>query len=90
VKGKTIFLVIFVSKAVPDQTGSFAKFVIPNKIGQAASTIFFPNTTTTMAFRDFQHSLGKLTSEVKSQIAKNNPLQNEETKKISMWIFQVQ
>ncbi|KAI9283996.1 hypothetical protein BC943DRAFT_280236 [Umbelopsis sp. AD052] len=41
-----------------------------------------------MAFRDFQHSLGKLTSEVKSQIAKNNPLQNEETKKMSMWIFQ--
>ncbi|KAG2178851.1 hypothetical protein INT43_001697 [Umbelopsis isabellina] len=41
-----------------------------------------------MAFRDLQHQLGKLTSEVKTQIAKNNPLQNEETKDISMWIFQ--
>ncbi|KAH8554360.1 Eisosome component PIL1-domain-containing protein [Umbelopsis sp. PMI_123] len=41
-----------------------------------------------MAFRDLQHSLGKLTSEVRTQIARNNPLQNEETKNISMWIFQ--
>ncbi|KAI8990871.1 hypothetical protein BDF20DRAFT_6699 [Mycotypha africana] len=41
-----------------------------------------------MNFKDLQFSIGKLKADVHSQIAKNNPLQKQDTKALSMWIFQ--
>ncbi|CAO3589172.1 unnamed protein product [Absidia cylindrospora] len=40
-----------------------------------------------MNFKDFQYSIGRLTTDVRSQLARNNPLQNQDTKALSMWIF---
>ncbi|KAI8367629.1 Eisosome component PIL1-domain-containing protein [Radiomyces spectabilis] len=40
-----------------------------------------------MNFKDLQYSLGKLTTDVRSQIARNNPLQKQDTKTLSLWIF---
>ncbi|CAO3593341.1 unnamed protein product [Absidia cylindrospora] len=41
-----------------------------------------------MNFKDLQFSLGKLSSDVKSHMAKNNPLHKQDTKALSVWIFQ--
>ncbi|KAI8327697.1 Eisosome component PIL1-domain-containing protein [Chlamydoabsidia padenii] len=40
-----------------------------------------------MNFKDLQYSIGKLTTDVRSQLARNNPLQKQDTKALSMWIF---
>lgn len=41
-----------------------------------------------MNFKDFQFSIGKLKADVHSQIAKNNPLHRQDTKALSLWIYQ--
>ncbi|SAM06274.1 hypothetical protein [Absidia glauca] len=41
-----------------------------------------------MNFKDLQFSLGKLSSDVKSHMAKKNPLHKQDTKALSVWIFQ--
>jgi hypothetical protein len=41
-----------------------------------------------MNFKDLQFSLGKLSSDVKSHMAKKNPLYKNDTKVLSVWIFQ--
>lgn len=41
-----------------------------------------------MAFRDLQFNIGKLTTNVKSQVAKNNPLQNQDTRALNLWLFE--
>lgn len=41
-----------------------------------------------MNFKDLQFSIGKFKADVSSQIAKNNPLQKQDTKALSLWIFQ--
>ncbi|KAI9303820.1 hypothetical protein BJ944DRAFT_164758 [Cunninghamella echinulata] len=40
-----------------------------------------------MNFKDLQFSLGKLSSDVKTHIAKKNPLHKQDTKTLSLWIF---
>lgn len=40
-----------------------------------------------MNFKDLQYSIGRLTTDVRSQLARNNPLQKQDTKALSMWIF---
>ncbi|ORX63184.1 hypothetical protein DM01DRAFT_1267041, partial [Hesseltinella vesiculosa] len=39
-----------------------------------------------MTFKDLQYSIGKLSSDVQSHMAKNNPLHNQNTKALSVWI----
>lgn len=41
-----------------------------------------------MNFKDLQFNLGKLTTNVKSQVAKNNPLQNHDTRSLNLWLFE--
>ncbi|KAI9316000.1 Eisosome component PIL1-domain-containing protein [Dichotomocladium elegans] len=41
-----------------------------------------------MNFKDLQFSIGKLTTAAQSHIARKNPLQNQETKTLSGWIFE--
>ncbi|KAG0171639.1 hypothetical protein DFQ28_000656 [Apophysomyces sp. BC1034] len=41
-----------------------------------------------MNFKDLQVAWGNLGNEVRTQIARNNPLQRQDTKAISMWIFE--
>lgn len=41
-----------------------------------------------MTFKDFQFSYNKFKTDVQSQLAKNNPMQKQDTKTLSMWIFQ--
>jgi hypothetical protein len=41
-----------------------------------------------MNFKDLQFSIGKLKADVHSQIARNNPMQKQDTKALSLWIFQ--
>ncbi|KAL0135968.1 Eisosome component PIL1-domain-containing protein [Mucor lusitanicus] len=41
-----------------------------------------------MNFKDLQFSIGKFKADVSSQLAKNNPLQKQDTKALSLWIFQ--
>jgi hypothetical protein len=41
-----------------------------------------------MNFKDLQYSIGKFKTDFSSQIAKNNPLQKQDTKALSLWIFQ--
>ncbi|KAI8096513.1 Eisosome component PIL1-domain-containing protein [Halteromyces radiatus] len=40
-----------------------------------------------MNFKDLQFSIGRLTTDMRSQLARNNPLQKQDTKALSMWIF---
>ncbi|ORZ10163.1 hypothetical protein BCR42DRAFT_334121 [Absidia repens] len=40
-----------------------------------------------MNFKDLQYSIGRITTDVRSQLARNNPLQNQDTKALSMWIY---
>lgn len=40
-----------------------------------------------MNFKDLQYSIGKFKTDVQSQIAKSNPMQKQDTKSLSMWIF---
>lgn len=40
-----------------------------------------------MNFKDLQYSIGRLTTDVRSHMARNNPLQKQDTKALSMWIF---
>ncbi|CAO3629988.1 unnamed protein product [Cunninghamella blakesleeana] len=40
-----------------------------------------------MNFKDLQYSIGKLTTDVRSRIVEKNPLQKQDTKALSMWIF---
>ncbi|KAI9305798.1 hypothetical protein BJ944DRAFT_239335, partial [Cunninghamella echinulata] len=40
-----------------------------------------------MNFKDLQYSIGRLTTDVRSQIVKKNPLQKQDTKSLSMWIY---
>ncbi|ORZ12243.1 Eisosome component PIL1-domain-containing protein [Absidia repens] len=40
-----------------------------------------------MNFKDLQYSIGRLTTDVRGQLARNNPLQKQDTKALSMWIF---
>ena len=42
----------------------------------------------TMAFKDLHYSLGKFKTDVRSQLARNNPMQKPDTKALSMWIFE--
>lgn len=41
-----------------------------------------------MNFKDLQFNIGKLTTNVKSQVAKNNPLQNHDTRSLNLWLFE--
>ncbi|CEP08105.1 hypothetical protein [Parasitella parasitica] len=41
-----------------------------------------------MNFKDLQFNIGKLTTNVKSQVAKNNPLQNQDTRSLNLWLFE--
>ncbi|KAI9262168.1 hypothetical protein BDA99DRAFT_69535 [Phascolomyces articulosus] len=41
-----------------------------------------------MTFKDLHYSLGKFKTDVRSQLARKNPLQNQDTKALSMWIFE--
>lgn len=41
-----------------------------------------------MNFKDLQFSLGKLTTGAYSHFARNNPLQKQDTKALSAWIFE--
>lgn len=41
-----------------------------------------------MNFKDLQYSIGKLKSDVQSQLARNNPMQKQDTKSLSLWIFE--
>lgn len=41
-----------------------------------------------MNFKDLQFSYNKFKTDVQSQLAKNNPMQKQDTKALSMWIFQ--
>lgn len=41
-----------------------------------------------MNFKDLQFNIGKLTTNVKSQVAKNNPLQNYDTRSLNLWLFE--
>ncbi|KAI8375510.1 hypothetical protein BD560DRAFT_392528 [Blakeslea trispora] len=41
-----------------------------------------------MNFKDLQYSIGKFKADIHSQIAKSNPLQKQDTKALSLWIFQ--
>lgn len=41
-----------------------------------------------MSFKDLQYSISKLTTNVQSQVARNNPLQNPDTKCLNYWLFQ--
>jgi hypothetical protein len=38
--------------------------------------------------KDLQFNIGKLTTNVKSQVAKNNPLQNQDTRALNLWLFE--
>ncbi|KAI8068293.1 hypothetical protein BC940DRAFT_221857, partial [Gongronella butleri] len=40
-----------------------------------------------MSFRDLQFSLGRLTTDIHAKLAEKNPMQKQETKTLSMWIF---
>lgn len=50
--------------------------------------VFLFFTLKKMNFKDLQYSIGKFKADVHSQIAKNNPLQKQDTKALSLWIFQ--
>lgn len=52
------------------------------------SLVDTPFSTTTMNFKDLQFSLGKLTNEAYSHLARKNPLQKQDTKTLSQWIFE--
>ncbi|KAI8374987.1 Eisosome component PIL1-domain-containing protein [Choanephora cucurbitarum] len=41
-----------------------------------------------MNFKDLQYSIGKFKTDIHSQIVKSNPLQKQDTKALSLWIFQ--
>lgn len=41
-----------------------------------------------MNFKDLQYSIGKLKSDVQTHLAKNNPMQKQDTKSLSLWIFE--
>lgn len=41
-----------------------------------------------MNFKDLQFNIGKLTTNVKSQVARNNPLQNHDTRSLNLWLFE--
>ncbi|KAI8978059.1 Eisosome component PIL1-domain-containing protein [Pilobolus umbonatus] len=41
-----------------------------------------------MNFRDLQFNISKFKADVHSQIVKNNPMQKQDTKSLSLWIFQ--
>ncbi|KAG1472081.1 hypothetical protein G6F56_001751 [Rhizopus delemar] len=41
-----------------------------------------------MSFKDLQYSISKLTTDVQSQVARNNPLQNNDTRCLNYWLFQ--
>ncbi|KAI9491224.1 hypothetical protein BDB00DRAFT_744466, partial [Zychaea mexicana] len=41
-----------------------------------------------MTFKDLHYSLGKFKTDVRSQLARKNPLQKPDTKALSMWIFE--
>ncbi|KAI9271337.1 Eisosome component PIL1-domain-containing protein [Sporodiniella umbellata] len=41
-----------------------------------------------MNFKDLQYSIGKLKSDVQTHLAKNNPMQKQDTKGLSLWIFE--
>ncbi|CEG84222.1 hypothetical protein RMATCC62417_18059 [Rhizopus microsporus] len=41
-----------------------------------------------MNFKDLQYSISKLTTQVQSQVARNNPLQNQDTRSLNYWLFQ--
>lgn len=49
---------------------------------------FFFSRFHIMNFKDFQFSIGKLKADVHSQIARNNPLHKQDTKALSLWIYQ--
>ncbi|KAI8370882.1 hypothetical protein EDC96DRAFT_421907, partial [Choanephora cucurbitarum] len=38
--------------------------------------------------KDFQYQLNKIKSTVKSQAVRNNPLQNQETRSLNLWLFE--
>ncbi|KAI9014405.1 hypothetical protein CLU79DRAFT_767446 [Phycomyces nitens] len=37
--------------------------------------------------KDLQYSLSRLTTDVRTQMARSNPLQRQDTKALSMWIY---
>ncbi|CAO3685794.1 unnamed protein product [Rhizopus stolonifer] len=41
-----------------------------------------------MNFKNLQYSIGKLKSNVQTHLAKNNPMQKQDTKSLSLWIFE--
>lgn len=41
-----------------------------------------------MSLKGLQFSYNKFKTDVQSQIAKNNPMQKQDTKSLSLWIFQ--
>ncbi|KAI7889685.1 Eisosome component PIL1-domain-containing protein [Mucor mucedo] len=41
-----------------------------------------------MNFKDLQFNIGKLSTNVKSHVAKNNPLQNPDTRALNLWLFE--
>ncbi|KAI8079687.1 uncharacterized protein B0P05DRAFT_445908, partial [Gilbertella persicaria] len=41
-----------------------------------------------MNFKDLQYNIGKLTTNVKSQVARNNPLQSQDTRSLNLWLFE--
>ncbi|KAF7728392.1 hypothetical protein EC973_006200 [Apophysomyces ossiformis] len=40
-----------------------------------------------MKYKDLQYSLGKIGADVRSQLASSNPLQKQDTKGLSLWIY---
>lgn len=41
-----------------------------------------------MSIKDLQFNIGKLTSKVKTQVAKNNPLQDQDARALNLWLFE--
>ncbi|ORY95373.1 hypothetical protein BCR43DRAFT_423095, partial [Syncephalastrum racemosum] len=41
-----------------------------------------------MNFKDLHYSLGKIKTDVWSQLARKNPLQSPDSKPLSLWIFE--
>lgn len=41
-----------------------------------------------MSLKDLQFNIGKLTSKVKTQVAKNNPLQDQDARALNLWLFE--
>jgi hypothetical protein len=41
-----------------------------------------------MNFKDLQFSIGKLTTDIRSQMARRNPLQSHDTKALNLWVFE--